>query len=90
MKQSDMMPIDDPKDIGAAIVEVDVFDFRLPDGAAVELTVTLLDIQNDAVAMAKRVREHGAQAFGMLFFKSAPVLCPKEAGWTSTPASSIR
>ena len=29
--------------------------------------------------MAKTVREHGAQAFGMMFFKSASPRCPRKA-----------
>lgn len=70
---------EDLKDIEAAILELDVFEFNHPDGPTVRLTVTLLDIQNDAVAMAKKVRDHGAQAFGMLFFESASMPCPKEA-----------
>ncbi len=67
------------QDIDAAILEVDEFQFTRPDGAAVELVVTLLDLQSDAIAVSKMVRDHGAQAFGMLFFTSASVPCPKEA-----------
>ena len=70
---------DDPRDIEAAILEADVFEFNHPDGTTVRLTVTLLDIQNDAVPMSREARDHGAQAFGMLFFESASVTCPKEA-----------
>ena len=39
--------------------------------------MTLLDLQSDAIAVSKKVRDHGAQAFGMLFFKSASIPCPK-------------
>lgn len=46
---------DDLKDIEAAILEVDVFEFSQPDGATVQLTVTLLGIQNDAIPMSKDV-----------------------------------
>ncbi len=82
------------QDIDAAILEVDEFQFTRPDGAAVELVVTLLDLQRDAIAVSKMVRDHGAQAFGMLFFKSAAVPCPKaaviwerfDAGLQITPA----
>jgi hypothetical protein len=56
-----------------------VFQFERPDGVAVELVVTLLDTQSDKIAISKMVRDHGAQAFGMLFFKSASLPCPKEA-----------
>ena len=67
------------KDIEAAILEVDVFQFERPDGVAVELVVTLLDMQSDTIAISKMVRDHGAQAFGMLVFKSASVPCPQAA-----------
>jgi hypothetical protein len=66
-------------DIDAAILELDEFQFTRPDGVAVELVVTLLDMQSDAIAISKKVRDHCAQAFGMLFFSSASVPCPKEA-----------
>jgi hypothetical protein len=67
------------QDIEAAILEKDVFQFSRPGGTAVELIVTLLDLESDAIAISKKVRDHGAQAFGMLLFKSATMPCPKEA-----------
>jgi hypothetical protein len=67
------------KDIEAAILEADEFQFERPDGVAVELVVTLLDMQSDTIAISQMVRDHGAQAFDMLFFKSASVPCPKAA-----------
>jgi len=67
------------RDIDAAILEVQVFQCTMAGGAPVELAVTLLDIRNDAIAKSKEAREHGAQAFGMLFFKSASPRCPKGA-----------
>jgi hypothetical protein len=74
MKMADAL-----QNIDAAILELDEFRFTRPDGAEVELVVTLLDIQSDAIAISKEVRKDGAQAYGMLFFTSASVPCPKEA-----------
>jgi hypothetical protein len=66
------------KDIEVAILESDEFQFKRPDGVAVELVVTLMDMQSETIAVSKMVRDHGAQAFGMLFFKSASLPCPQK------------
>ena len=58
------------KDIDAGILEVQVYEGVMPGGAPAELAVTLLDMQNDALPTSKQMREHGAQAYGMLLFKS--------------------
>jgi hypothetical protein len=69
----------DLKNIDAAILAVQVFERAVPGGAPAQLAVTLLDMRNDAIEASKTVREHGAQAFGMLFFKSASPRCPQKA-----------
>jgi hypothetical protein len=66
------------KDIDAGILEVQVYEGVMPGGAPAELAITLLDIQNDALPTSKQIREHGAQAYGMLLFKSDSPRCPKE------------
>ena len=68
----------DLKDVNAGILEVQVYEGVMVGGAPVELTVTLLDIRNDALPMSKPIRESGAQAYGMLFFKSDSPRCPKQ------------
>jgi len=68
----------DLKDVNAGILEVQVYEGVMPGGAPVELAVTLLDIRNDALPMSKPIREQGAQAYGMLFFKSDSPRCPKQ------------
>jgi hypothetical protein len=69
----------DLKNIDAAILEVQVFECAMLGGAPAQLAVTLLDMRNDAIEVSKTVRAHGAQAFGMLFFKSASPRCPQKA-----------
>jgi len=66
------------KDIAAGILELQVYHGILPGGAPMELAITLLDVTNDALPLSKTMRDHGAQAYGMLFFKSASPRCPKE------------
>ena len=65
-------------DIEAGILDVLVYEGVMPGGAPAELAITLLDIQNDALPTSKRIREHGAQAYGMLLFKSDSPRCPKQ------------
>ena len=65
------------KDIAAGILELQVYHGILPGGAPMELAITLLDVTNDALPLSKTMRDHGAQAYGMLFFKSAsPSMIP--------------
>ena len=68
----------DLKDVNAGILEVQVYEGVMVGGAPVELTVTLLDIRNDALPMSKPIREQGAHAYGMLLFKSDSPRCPKQ------------
>ena len=68
----------DLRDVNAGILEVQVYEWVILGGAPVELVVTLLDIRNDALPMSKPIREQGAQAYGMLFFKSDSPRCPKQ------------
>jgi hypothetical protein len=63
--------------IDAGILEVQVYEGVMPGGAPVELAVTLLDIQNDALIRSKQIRDRGAQAYGMLLFKSESPRCPR-------------
>jgi hypothetical protein len=65
-------------DIEAGILEVQVYEGLMPGGAPVELAVTLLDLQNDALTRSKQIRDRGAQAYGMLLFKSESPRCPTE------------
>lgn len=56
------------EDIRPAILEVEVYD-GVVVGQALEITATLLDLQNTVLTFVESVREEGAQAFGMLFFR---------------------
>ena len=67
----------DLKDVNAGILEVQAYDGMML-GAPVKFAVALLDIRNDALPMSKPIREQGAQAYGMLFFKSDSPRCPKQ------------
>jgi hypothetical protein len=62
--------------IEAGILEVQVYEGIVPGGAPAELAVTLLDIRNDALTRSKQIRDRGAQAYGMLLFKSESPRCP--------------
>jgi len=62
--------------IEAGILEVQVYEGVVPGGAPAELAVTLLDIRNDALTRSKQIRDGGAQAYGMLLFKSESPRCP--------------
>ena len=68
----------DLNDASASILEMQVYEGTVLSGASVELAVTLLDIGNDALPMSKPIREQGAQAYGMIFFKSGSARCPKQ------------
>ena len=46
-------------------------------GQALEITAMLLDLQNTVLTFVESVREEGAQAFGMLFFRDGSTDWPK-------------
>lgn len=70
-------------DVRPAILELEVYDGIASDDEAVELTATLLDLQNNTLPFIKAIRERGAQAFGMLFFQSNSTEWPKQGVlWT--------
>jgi hypothetical protein len=66
------------RDIDAGVLELQVYDGEMPGGVPVELAISLLDLENDALMLSSTVRERGAQAYGMLFFKSISPRCPKQ------------
>lgn len=63
-------------DVRPAILEIEVYD-GVVVGQALEITATLLDLEDDALPFIRPVREEGAQAFGMLFFRDGSTEWPK-------------
>ena len=64
------------EDVRPAILESEAYN-DVVMGQPLEVTATLLDLQNDTLPFVETVRKQGAQAFGMLFFQSDSTECPK-------------